>query len=120
MPDQTPDKPMTSLEAAALYLSNGETNDPAKAAHYTDGTILDMDELQRAHLRRMMGVDFGVSIKDRKMTVFTKEYPYVSKSIRIGKTITEKTIDKLVDLCLSVKLQYEEDKAKEESSENTN
>jgi hypothetical protein len=107
---------MTSLEAAALYLSDGATKDPNEAVHYnatgagSDG--FDLDELQKAHLRRMMGCDFSITIKNKRLTVFTTEYPYVSKTVKTSGLMNEKTVDKLVDTCLAVKLMFEEEKQK--------
>lgn len=120
MPDPRflePKPGMSSLEAAALYLSDGETSDPAKAAHYADASVLDLDELQKAHLRRMMGFDWSVTMKDKRMTVFSTEYPYVSKTVKTSGVMNEKTVDKLVDTCLAVKLLFEEEKAKDEGKD---
>lgn len=119
-PDFLKPKPgMTSLEAAALYLSDGETSDPAKAAHYADASVLNIDELQKAHLRRMMGFDWEVTMKDKRMTVYSKEYPYVSKTVKTSGIMNERTVDKLVDLCLEVKLLFEAEKeaGKEQQSD---
>jgi len=56
---------MTSLEAAALYSSNGATSDVEEANLLAEGKILDPDKLQRAFFRRALGFDFSV-ITDEK------------------------------------------------------
>lgn len=110
MPDN---KDMTSLEAAALILSNGTTTDIEQAAYYDEGTELNLDALQRAHLRRMMGFDFQLKIRDKKLIVYSTEGPFVRTWCGYGVTMGEKTVEKLVDACLRLKLKYEAKLAEE-------
>jgi len=56
---------MTSVEAAALLISEGRTTDPEKASLLQDGKILDPDGLTRAHFRRAMGFDYSVLHDDK-------------------------------------------------------
>lgn len=51
---------MSSLQAAALILSEGATDDVETAEMVAEGKILDPDALQRAHFRRMLGFDFTI------------------------------------------------------------
>lgn len=113
------DKPkklgITSQEAAAMLISGGQTSDPHKAAMIAEGRDLDMDGLQKAHLRRMMGVDFRIKIAPNKLHVSTKVQPYVTTWCRIkegetdkyGHIIEEALMNRLVDACLRLKLKYE-------------
>jgi|SRR6185437_5485127 len=112
--EQPKKKGMTSLEAAALVLSNGHTTDLNKAAVMSKGVDLNMDNLQRAHLRRMMGFDFQIKQTATKIHVYSKEGPHVSTSAKIwqgeldeyGNIINEELIDRLVDACLRLKKKW--------------
>lgn len=56
---------MTSVEAAALLISEGKTTDPEQASLMQDGKLLDPDNLERAHFRRALGFDFSVLHDDK-------------------------------------------------------
>lgn len=107
-----PQPGLTSVQAAALYLSDGKTDDPEEAVHYNatgagaDG--FQMDELQKAHLRRMMGFNFEVKLKHKKITVYSTETPYVMHETKYSGIMNEKTVDKIVDACATLKELYEE------------
>lgn len=101
------DKNLTSIEAAALYLSNGATKDIEKAAHYDQGEDLNLDALQRAHMRRMMGFDFQLKIQKKKLVVYSTEGPFVRTWCGYNGTMDEKAVDKLVDACLRLKTKHE-------------
>jgi hypothetical protein len=107
-------KKLTSLEAAALYLSGGATTDPEKAVHYDQGQELQMDALQRAHLRRMMGFNFELKIRDKKLVVSSAQPPYVSTWCGYPGEMDEKTVDKLVEACLRLKTKYARELRKQE------
>lgn len=114
MPDPRylqPKKGMTSLEAAALYLSDGQTKDPALAVA-SQGNPFNLDDLQRSHLRRMMGFDWSVTVNGKKLTAYSTEYPYVSETVKFNGLIDEKAVDKLVDVCVKLKETYEAEQAK--------
>lgn len=104
---------LTSIEAAALYLSGGATKDIEQAVYYDEGNDLNLDALQRAHLRRMMGFDFEMKIRDKKIVVYSMVEPYVRTWCGYGGTLDEKSVDKLVDACLRLKLKYEAKLAEE-------
>lgn len=117
--DYDPSK-LTSVEAAALYLSNGQTTDPVKASMMASGQELDMDAMQRSHLRRMMGFDFRIKIQPNKIHVSSKQEPFVTTWMRIkegdvvnGMIANEETVDRLVDACLRLKLKYEKELTKQ-------
>lgn len=105
---------MNSIEAAALYLSDGATKDPNKAALMAQGDNFNMDALQRSHLQRMMGFEFELKLRPNKLHVSSKVEPYVSTWCRIvGDDLADEAqIDKLVDACLRLKIKYETAKAK--------
>ncbi len=86
------DNGLTSREAAALYLSDGKTDDPALASmldyakkqpellipkgligetKYKPAQLVieDPDEVERKQLRDAIGFDYKVTIKDKKATV---------------------------------------------------
>lgn len=111
-------KGLTSIEAAALILSDGKTTDPTMAASISDGNDLDMDALQRSHLRRMMGFDFRMKVAPNKIHVSSKQEPYVTTYCKLkegdvletfnGFGLTnEDVIDRLVDACSRLKAKWE-------------
>lgn len=110
-----PNDEMTSLEAAALILSGGKTTDPNKAELMASGQELDLDDLQKAHLRRMMGFDFRIKLNPNKIHVSSKEEPFVTTWCKVnpgetdkyGHIIQEDLIDRMVDACLRLKYKYE-------------
>lgn len=106
---------ISSTEAAALYISGGQTTDPNEAVAYSDGTALNMEALQRAHLRRMMGFDFKVKVHGRKLLVSSKEGPAVRTHAKVlpgdldqyGNIISEDLIGRLVEACVRLKVKWE-------------
>lgn len=113
---------LDSTQAAALFLSGGKTTDPNEAVAISSGVAFDMDGLQRAHLRRMMGFDFKVKVSGRKLLVSSKEGPKVRTHAKIlpgelnqhGSIISEDLIGRLVEACLRLKVKW--DKAQEKRS----
>lgn len=112
---------MTSLEAAALYLSGGKTRDPALAVVLDENAKdeFNMDAMQRAHLRRMMGFDFRMKMAPNKIHVSSKEEPYVTTHCKIREgemngqhIVKESLIDRLVDACLRLKIKHDAEVAR--------
>lgn len=109
------EKGLTSVEAAALYVSGGRTTDPELATHLSSGDTLNMDAMQRAHLRRMMGFDFKVRLSGRKLLVSSKEGPKVRTHAKVqpgdvdayGNIISEELIGRLVEACIRLKVKWE-------------
>lgn len=116
--DQPKKKSMTSLEAAALILSEGHTSDLNEAATYAKGVSLEMDGLQRAHLRRLMGFDFEMQQLPNIILVTSKEKPYVRTRCDIlegetddrGNIIDDALINRLVDTCMRLKVKWAAEK----------
>lgn len=100
---------MTSTEAAALYLSDGKTDDPGLAsmldyakkqpellipkgrigeAAYKPAPLVieDPDELERQRLRNLIGFDVDVTIDEKtgKATLTDKQYKYQVR-VTLGK-----------------------------------
>lgn len=122
--DQSKKKGLTSVEAAALYLSDGRTADPNLAVIIDQNrqNDIDMDALQRAHLRRMMGFDFRIKFAPNKIHISSKQPPYVTTWCRLkegdaletpqGFQLTnEQAIDRLVDACARLKDKYDKEQA---------
>lgn len=118
MKDVPDKKGLTSLEAAALILSDGQTTDPNKAVSMSQGVDLNMDGLQRAHLRRMMGFDFEMQQLPNVILVTSKEKPLVRSRCKVlkgetdeyGNVISDDLINRLVEACLDLKLKYDAEK----------
>lgn len=119
-------KGLSSVEAAALWLSDGQTTDPSMAAIIDKNrqNELNMDGLQRAHLRRMMGFDFRIKFAPNKIHVSSKTEPYVTTWCRLqagdvqdtpdGAMLTnEAAVDRLVDACARLKQKHDKAVAKE-------
>jgi uncharacterized protein YggE len=108
-------KGLTSEEAAALFLSGGVTKDVQEAEMIASGHMFNLDAMQRAHLRRMMGFDFEIKPRYNKVYVRSLEGPHVSTWCTIktdekdnyGNIIKESAIDRLVDACLRLKQKWE-------------
>lgn len=109
---------VTSEQAAALWLSDGQTDDPQKAVNYDVGQELDMDGLQRSHLRRMMGFDFGIQIHPNVILVTATDGSLLRTRCKLLKDDTlstkqglkltnEAAIDRLVDACERLKVKWE-------------
>jgi hypothetical protein len=111
---------MTSVEAAALFLSDGKTTDPQLAAVIDENAKneLDMDGLQRAHLRRMMGFNWRTKVAPNKIHVSSTERPFVSTHMKLkdgdiietpgGFGLTnEAAINRLVEACARLKERYQ-------------
>jgi hypothetical protein len=109
---ETPKKKIgiTSEQAAALYLSDGMTDDVELAQQYDSGELFDMDGLQRAALRRQMGFDFDVKYTERKFYVRSKEAPFVTAQADYNGVIDEQAIIALVDACILLKQRYQDAK----------
>lgn len=111
---------LTSLQAAALILSEGRTDDVEKAELLASGNELDMEALQRAHLRRMMGFDFRMKFRPNKIHVSTTQDPYLSTHCKLQEGDTDKygnivnpdVIPRLVAACVRLKAKYDREMAK--------
>jgi hypothetical protein len=126
MSDEPKKQGLTSVEAAALYLSNGQTKDPTLAAVIDENAKneLNMDALQRAHLRRMMGFDFRIKFAPNKIHVSSKQEPYVTTWCKVlegdvlktpegGMLTNDEAINRLVDACARLKTKWDKAKDKE-------
>lgn len=98
---------VTSTEAAALLMSDGRTSDPEEAALLAQGSILDMDALQRSALRNMMGFDFRIKPAPNKYHVSSTKPPYVTTWCKYTGIEDEAFIDRLVDACLRLKIKHD-------------
>jgi hypothetical protein len=100
---------ITSVQAAALYLSGGLTDDPELATTMDRGELLNLDALQRADLRRKMGFDFEIRVQRNFIHVHSKEGPKVSTRARIQHgEINEESVNALVNACLRLKEKWEQ------------
>lgn len=68
-----PKTTMTSLEAAALILSEGKTTDVEQAELMSEGKLLDPDALTRAHFRRMLGFDFSITVDEERHKIIARD-----------------------------------------------
>lgn len=115
MTDDRPKESLSSLEAAALFLSEGKTSDPQVASIMANEKTFDMDGMQKSHLRRMMGFDFKVKIDTRKILITSKDEHQMRARCRVlpgeldayGNIISEDLIDRLVDACLRLKTRWD-------------
>jgi hypothetical protein len=123
MSNDKPKTGLTSVEAAALYLSNGRTKDPTLAGIIDENrqNELDMDGLQRAHLRRMMGFDFEIQIMSRAILVTAKGKGKLLRTrakmypgdIEAGQITNEAAVDRLVEACVRLKQKHAAEQRKD-------
>lgn len=99
---------ITSLEAAALMVSGGQTTDVEEANLIASGQILGMDALQRAHLRRMMGFDFDIDVHHNRFVITDKQRRY--KTSCFYSDLDDKAVKRLVRACLRLKKLHDEAK----------
>lgn len=124
---QEPEKPakigITSVDAAALFLSDGRTTDPTLAAMIDEAESLpglekkDYEALERGELRDMMGFDFKIKIAPAKskLLVSSKEGPKVRTHAKVkpgevddyGNIISEELIGRLVQACVRLKEKWD-------------
>jgi hypothetical protein len=64
---------MTSLEAAALILSEGKTTDVEQAELMASGKLMDPDALERAYYRRLFGFDVTVLVDEAKHQAIVRD-----------------------------------------------
>lgn len=95
----------TSVEAAQEFLDT----------QWNEQNTLNLDALQRAHLRRMMGFDFEVKVRPNKYHISSRQEPYVTTWCKFTGVVDEAFVDRLVDACLRLKIKYEAQVAKEKS-----
>lgn len=119
---------LTSVEAAALFLSDGKTSDPrlAQVIDENKQNELDIDGLQRAAIRRELGFDFRLKFAPNKIHVSSTQRPYVSTHMKLkeGDAIVkldgqvgltnEDAIARLVEACLRLKERYYAAKEKQQ------
>lgn len=106
---------LSSTEAAALFISEGRTTNVQEAEAFASGQAFDIDAMQRAHLRRMMGFDFKVKISGQKLLVIAKEGPKVRTHAKImpgdldkyGNIVSEDLIGRLVEACVRLKVKWD-------------
>lgn len=80
--DKKQNKPsMSSLEAGALIVSNGATDDVETANLMAEGKLLDPDMLVKAFYRRELGFD---------LSVVTDEKQYIVRDDELGISVTAK------------------------------
>lgn len=111
---------LTSVEAAALWLSDGKTKDPEQAALIDQGQEFDMDGLTRAALRRAMGFDFKVKQAPNYFHVYSDDDLHVSARAKIlphevdvyGNIINADATDRLAEACLRLKTKWDAAKKK--------
>jgi hypothetical protein len=101
---------LTSVEAAALWLSDGATTDPELAQTYDSADLFDMDKLQQAAIRRQLGFDFRVKYTHRKFYIQSTEYPFVATQADYDGNLDEAAIESLVKGCLRLKDKWEAEK----------
>ena len=108
-----PKKGMTSLQAAAMYLSDGATDDAQEVNQTVQAETFNMDALQRAHLSKLMGFRFSVDVTYKKITVKSNEPPYFSKSAAFSGVMDQEAVDTVVELCGQLKELWDSEKQKE-------
>lgn len=111
-----PKEGVTSAQAAALYMTDGRTDDAGLVNKATkiDNAVGEhgfyFDALDKDHLVKTIGFPFEVVIKNKRLTVYAKEKPEITKTVKFSGIENEKMVEKLVALCLDVKKMYEEEK----------
>jgi hypothetical protein len=98
--------------------------DVNEAAILSSAPAFEMDKLQQAHLRRMMGFDFVVKIAGRRILVISKEGPHVIKRANIkpgemdeyGNIIDPKLIDRLSEACVRLKISWDAEVMRREAN----
>lgn len=114
-------KGLTSLEAAAMYLSDGKTTDPSIAAVMASNAPvigeddIKLDRQQKAHLVEMMGFDFKIKITPTKIHVSNVGKPHFSAYTRLtqgdlapdGMIMNMDTVNRLVDACERLKIKHD-------------
>lgn len=106
---------MTSDQAAALFLSDGATDNVHKAQLMSSGNTLEIDALQRAHLRRMMGFDFKMKITPARILLLSEDGPRVSARTRLDEgdldsynnIINPAVIERIVAACIKLKEKWD-------------
>ena len=107
----------TSTDMAAWLISGGQTTDLPLANIYDSASnaTFNLDELSRAHLRRMMGFDFQVKIETDRLVISSTQPPYVTTRTKVlpgeldtdGSIISEALISRLVEACMRLKRKYD-------------
>lgn len=112
----TPKEGLTSAQAAALHLTDGRTDNAelANRAAQVDAEVKEhgfyFDALDRDHLVKTIGFPFEVVIRGKRLTVYAKDKPEITKTVKFSGIENEAMVEKLVALCLDVKAMYEESK----------
>lgn len=105
---------ITSVQAAALFLSGGLTDDPELATTMDRGQLLNEDKLLRADLRRKMGFDFELKVGRNYLYVKSLEGPKVSSRAKLNDgLVDDSAVERLVYACLKLKRKW--DTAKEQA-----
>jgi hypothetical protein len=108
-------KGLTSEEAGALIVSGGRTKDVEEAEIIAQGQTLEIDALQRAHLRRAMGFDFKLKLAPNKIHLYSETGPHVSSHTKLkegdldeyGNIVNPQVIDNIVNACLVLKQRWD-------------
>lgn len=111
-----PKKGMTSLQAAAMYLSDGATDDAEGVNKDYQAETFNMDALQRAHLTKLMGFRFSVDVKYKKITVSSNDAPLLSKSAAFSGVMDQEAVNTVVELCGQLKEAWDKEKANDEKN----
>jgi len=93
---------MDSVTAAQEYLDE----------QWEEKNTLNLDALQRAHLRRMMGFNFRFKEAPNKLHVSSTSQPYVSTWCKFNGVYDEASIDRLVNACERLKIKHDKEVAK--------
>lgn len=122
---QQPNQPkgLTSVEAASLLISEGRTTDPTEASIIASAPTLEMDGLERAALRRMMGFNFVVKIAGSRILVISKEGPHIIKRAKIkpgemddyGNITSPELIERMSQACTRLKLAWDAEVMRQEA-----
>lgn len=114
---------MRSDEAAAYFISKGQTSNLGIAQMMSNSSELDMDSLQRAGIRRTLGFDFGIKIDQSTpyVLVHSNEKPYTHTKAKMFEgdvsennlLTNEKALDRVFKAIDRLKAKYDKLKALE-------
>lgn len=107
-----PKKGMTSLQAAAMYLSDGKTDDAEEVNQTVEQERFTMDTLQKAHLTKLMGFRFSVDVTYKKITVKSDEAPFLRQSASFSGVMDEEAVNTIVALCGKLKEAWDKEKTR--------
>lgn len=99
---------MSSLEASALLLSGGQTDDVEQANLIAEGKLLDPDRLIKSHFRRQLGFDCTISHDDTagKWIVRDDEL-HITVRTPYSQTDDEANAQHLANACIKLKAKHD-------------